>query len=210
MLLIGMFDSPYVRRVAISMKTLGLPFEHANWSIGKDLDRIAAHNPLGQVPVLVLDGGEAVLDSAMILDYLDHVVGPARALVPGDGDARRRVNRWIALSTGVADKARIVGFELYFRPADKRHPPLVDRVRAQMIAACATLDAACAARRNETWLEGDAITQADITLVAAITYARELAGLELPAALHARCAQLAELPAVRATYVPFDPPVVAS
>ena len=55
MLLIGMFDSPFVRRVAISMKLLGLSFEHANWSVGKDFDRIRQYNPLGRVPTLVLD-----------------------------------------------------------------------------------------------------------------------------------------------------------
>ena len=55
MLLIGMFDSPFVRRVAITMKLLDLPFEHGNWSVGKDFDRIREYNPLGRVPVLVTE-----------------------------------------------------------------------------------------------------------------------------------------------------------
>jgi hypothetical protein len=71
MKLVGMFDSPYVRRVAISMRLLDVPFEHANWSIGRDQARIAELNPLGQVPVLVLDDGEPLVESAVILDYLD-------------------------------------------------------------------------------------------------------------------------------------------
>ena len=61
MLLIGMFDSPFVRRVAISMKLLELPFEHANWSVGKDFDRIREYNPLGRVPTLVIGRGEMPL-----------------------------------------------------------------------------------------------------------------------------------------------------
>ena len=54
MLLIGMFDSPYVRRVAVSMQLLDIGYQHANWSVGKDFDRIRAYNPLGRVPTLVL------------------------------------------------------------------------------------------------------------------------------------------------------------
>ena len=57
MLLIGMFDSPYVRRVAISMKRLGLAFEHGNWSVGAEFERICQYSPLGRVPVLVMDDG---------------------------------------------------------------------------------------------------------------------------------------------------------
>src|SRR3569832_188176 len=89
MKLVGMFDSPYVRRVAISMRLLDLPFEHLNWSIGKDQDRVKQLNPLGQVPILVLDDGEALVDSATILDYLDDRVGAERALVPRSAAPRR-------------------------------------------------------------------------------------------------------------------------
>src|SRR5690349_24697681 len=107
MLLVGMFDSPYVRRVALSMRTLGIPFEHANWSIGKDQARIAELNPLGQVPTLVLDNGEVLVESLVIVDYLDQLVGPARALTPPTGDARRHVMAFAALAAGIGDKARL-------------------------------------------------------------------------------------------------------
>ena len=80
MMLIGMFDSPFVRPVAISMKLLDIPFEHADWSVGKDFERIRRYNPLGRVPTLVLDDGEALMETSAILDYLDERVGPgARA-----------------------------------------------------------------------------------------------------------------------------------
>ena len=81
MILIGMFDSPFTRRVAISATLLGIPFEHRNWSVGKDFERIRRYNPLGRVPTLVLDSGEALVESAMILDWLDQQIGPARAIV---------------------------------------------------------------------------------------------------------------------------------
>ena len=82
MMLIGMFDSPFVRPVAISMKMLDIPFEHANWSVGKDFERIRDYNPLGRVPTLVLDDGEALIETSAMLDYLDERSGPERALLP--------------------------------------------------------------------------------------------------------------------------------
>ena len=208
MLLVGMFDSPYVRRVALSMRTLGIAFEHANWSVGKDQARIAELNPLGQVPVLVLDDGEALFESAMILDYLDQRVGPERALVP-TGDVRRRVLGMVALALGLADKARLLAYEKFFRPAAARHEPYRVRLHTQMVAAARELDRASAG--DSLWLFGDAITQADITLASAVTYAIEAVQLpvdELPA-LRARNARLAQQPVFREIYEPFDAPIVA-
>lgn len=208
MKLVGMFDSPYVRRVAISMRLLDLPFEHLNWSIGKDQAKIAELNPLGQVPVLVLDDGEPLVDSAVILDHLDQIAGPARALVPASGDARRRVLGLTALATGVADKARLQMYERIFRPPGLQHEPLRLRLRAQMLATCERLEDACTDAGE--WLVGDRITQADVSLGCAVTYALETVGLpidELPA-LRARHARLAELPVFREIYERFDAPVV--
>ena len=98
MLLIGMFDSPFVRPVAISMKLLDIPFEHADWSVGKDFERIRRHNPLGRVPTLVLDDGEALMETSAILDYLDERAGPERALLPRTG--RDRQGQGTALRAG--------------------------------------------------------------------------------------------------------------
>jgi glutathione S-transferase len=210
MKLVGMFDSPYVRRVAISMRLLDLPFEHANWSIGRDQARIAELNPLGQVPVLVLDDGEPLIESSVILDYLDQLVGPARALVPANGDARRQVLGLSALAAGVADKARLQIYERVFRPRGLQHEPLRLRLHAQMIATCQRLETTCAERGEAEWLVGDRITQADITLGCAVTYAIETVGLEpgaLPA-LRARHARLAALPVFREIYERFDAPVI--
>src|SRR5262245_20220586 len=104
MVLIGMFDSPFVRRVAVSMKLLGFPFEHRNWSVGKDQGEIRKYNPLGRVPTLVLDEGEALMESSAILDYLDDTVGAQRSLLPRSGAARRRGLKLMAIATGAAEK----------------------------------------------------------------------------------------------------------
>jgi glutathione S-transferase len=208
MQLIGMLDSPYVRRVAISMRLLDLPFEHLNWSIGKDQDRVKELNPLGQVPILVLDDGEPLVDSATILDYLDDRVGPERALVPRTGEARRRVMAATTLACGLADKARLQMYELLFRPASLRHPPLLARLHGQMLEAAAELEKLCASS-TMPYLFGGEISQADITLGCAVTYATETVKLDLPLpAIRARCARLAELPAFREIYLAFDAPVI--
>jgi glutathione S-transferase len=100
MILVGQYDSPYVRRVAISLHALGLDFERNTMSVFADADAMRRINPLGRVPSLVLDGGETLLDSAAILDHLDETVGPARALLPPAGAERRRALQIIALATG--------------------------------------------------------------------------------------------------------------
>ena len=71
MILIGQYDSPFVRRVAIALRMYGLPFEHRPWSTFGDADKLAPFNPLRRVPTLVLDSGEALIESAAMLDYLD-------------------------------------------------------------------------------------------------------------------------------------------
>ena len=107
MLLIGMFDSPFVRRVAVSLKLLGFEFEHANWSVGKDHAQICRYSPLGRVPVLVLEDGEVLTESSAILDHLDSLVGPERALVPSRGIARRQVLQLTSLAIGAGEKGQI-------------------------------------------------------------------------------------------------------
>lgn len=89
MILIGMFDSPFVRRVAVSMKLLGMEFEHRDWSVGRDQTQIRKYNPLGRTPTLMLADGETLIDSSAILDYLDERAGAERALLPRSGAARR-------------------------------------------------------------------------------------------------------------------------
>jgi glutathione S-transferase len=210
MLLIGMFDSPFVRRVAVTLKLLGLPFEHGNWSVGRDFDRIREHNPLGRVPTLVLAGGEALFESAAILDHLDEQVGPARALLPVSGPERRQALNLMAMATGAAEKGVLQVYEGVFRPPEKRHEPWLQRLRLQMNAALAAIDRHVAARGASQWLVGGRLTQADITAACAFTFLDDTLrlasqGQSFPslAALAARCE---DLPAFRETRTPFFTP----
>jgi|ERR1700690_1751282 len=207
MLLIGMFDSPFVRRVAVTLKLLEFPFEHANWSVGADHQQIRRYSPLGRVPTLVLDDGAVLTESAAILDYLDSVVGPARALVPTDGVARREVLQLMALAIGAAEKGREQIYEHVFRPAEKRHQPWLERCRSQMHGALGEIERRHAGN-PDGWLVGARLTQADITLTCAWTFLRVAVALEEDpypalAALTARCETL---PAFIATRMPWSAP----
>src|SRR3954447_23676701 len=104
MILIGQFDSPFVRRVAIAMRRYAVPFEHRPWSVWADSEQLARYNPLRRVPTLVLDDGACLIESTAMLDALDELVGPERALLPQRGAARRDGLRVISLATGLADK----------------------------------------------------------------------------------------------------------
>lgn len=208
MILIGMFDSPYVRRVAIAMTLLELPFEHRNWSVGKDFDRIREYNPIGRVPALVLDSGETLAESALILDYLDDTVGSARALLPASGDARRQALRLIGLATGAVDKGIHIVIERVFRPEEKRHAAWTDRCLTQAQGALAELEKHCSERPGQ-WLIGESMTLADITVACNGTYLREAVPIDLSAypALQAHVERCEALPVFRQFLVPFDAPV---
>jgi glutathione S-transferase len=170
MLLIGMFDSPFVRRVAITMKILAIPFEHGNWSVGRDFDRIREYNPLGRVPTLVTDGGEKLIDSGAILDYLEERAGAAHELLPQSGAERRQALRLMALATGAAEKGVLQIYERVFRPEEKRHQPWLDRCRTQMNGSLAEIDRYLGERGVSQWLVGKRMTLADITVVCVFTF----------------------------------------
>jgi len=210
MLLIGMFDSPFVRRVAITMKLLELPFEHGNWSVGKDFERIRNYNPLGRVPTLVTNEGEHLFESSAILDHLDELAGPDRALLPPAGPERRRALNLMAMATGAAEKGILQVYERVFRPEVKRHQPWVDRCRLQMSSSLAAIDRYVGERGVAQWLVGKRMTQADITVVCAFTFlndalrvAEDEVMFQSLALLAARCEAM---PVFQETRVPFHAP----
>jgi glutathione S-transferase len=204
MILIGMFDSPFVRRVAISMKLLELRFEHKNWSVGKDQQQIRKYNPLGRVPTLVLDDGEVLMESMAILDYLDDRVGRDRALLPVTGALRRKALSLMALATGAAEKGVLQVYEVAFRPEDKRHEPWVQRCREQMHGALLALDAAAAEIEGDDWLVDEGITQADVTVAAAFSFIDDVLkpDKKLYPTLRKHVARCERLPAFQAIKIP--------
>jgi glutathione S-transferase len=210
MLLIGMFDSPFVRRVAITMKLLDIPFEHANWSVGKDFDRIREYNPLGRVPTLVTDGGEKLMESAAILDYLDERAGAERSMLPRSGVDRRKALNLMAMATGAAEKGVLQVYERVFRPEEKRHQPWVERCRVQMSGALAAIDRYVGERGVSQWLVGKHMTLADITVVCVFTFLNDALRVAADAVVFQSLAMLADrceaLPVFQETRVPFFVP----
>ena len=171
MILIGQYDSPFVRRVAIAMRLYGIDFEHRPWSTFGDADKIAAHNPLRRVPTLVLDSGEALLESAMILDYLDDRVGEAKAMMPRGGEARWRQQRICALAMGLGDKGVSLLYERVLRK-DKQLDLWVERCQSQIAGVLEVLEKERAAVKTPYW-PGDRIGHADIAVACVLRFIGE-------------------------------------
>jgi glutathione S-transferase len=159
-----------VRRVAVALTIWGVEFEHRPWSVWADAERLAAINPMRRAPTLVLDDGEVLIESSAILDALDEMVGPARAMLPGAGPERRRGLRVCALSTGLGDKAVSLFYEglLHETPSQT----WIDRCRAQIGDVLSTLEADRARCASAFWL-GDAISHADIAAACALRFTGE-------------------------------------
>ena len=174
MILIGQFDSPFVRRVAISLRVSGFAYQHDTRSVFADFDAMRQVNPLGRIPSLVLDDGDVLIDSAAILDWLDQCVGPERALVPAAGAARRRVLHRMALATGVIDKAGAAAYERLIRPEAYRWPQWIERCLTQAAGGLVALAA-------ERWPARDRLDQAEITTACMLRYLRIAVPDVLPA-----------------------------
>jgi glutathione S-transferase len=209
MILIGMFDCPFVRRVAVSLRLLGVPFQHRNWSVVRDFELIRQFNPLGRVPALVQPDGEPLIDSTAILDFLDARVGPERALLPPAGDERRRALHIISLALGAANKSMLLIDETLYRPEEKRYSARTECYRNQMHGALAEIDRLSRMQIGE-WMVGRRMTQADITLTCVFSFLCDALELDQSrvlypglSALSARCEALPEFGELRAKFTPF-------
>ena len=139
MQLIGMLDSPYVRRVAISLQWLGLAFEHRSLSVFRTFDQFRAINPVVKAPTLVCDDGTVLMDSTLILDYAETLAAP-RSLMPHGLPARQAALRTIGLALAACEKSVQLVYERNLRPPEKQHEPWVSRVVGQMQAAYEELE----------------------------------------------------------------------
>lgn len=207
MILIGQYDSPFVRRVGIALRLCDLPFEHRPWSVFGDGDRIRAINPLMRVPTLVLDGGDVLVDSASIIDHLDSLVPADKRLIPRDEPARMRAMRVMALATGLGDKAVSLFYE--YRLHETASEVWAARCRTQMSAVLAVLEAECAGLSGPWWF-GDRIGHADIAVACVLRFVGEvhggmLSGAEYPA-LTAFCGRAEGMEVFREISQPFVAP----
>ena len=207
MILIGQYDSPFVRRVGIALTLYRVPFEHRPWSTFGDAEKIAAYNPLRRVPTLVLDDGEVLIESTAILDYLDEAPGAEKALIAEAGSARRKDLKICALATGLCDKAVSLLYERVLR--QQRSQLWTERCQAQISGVLDVLEAERARLESDFWF-GARAGHADIAVACAIRFTREAhPGVfreeKLPA-LAAHAARCEEMEAFRAIVQPLAPP----
>lgn len=197
MILVGQYDSPYTRRVAVTLGVLGIAFEHDTRSVFGDFDSMRTVNPLGRVPSLILPNGTTLIDSAAILDWLDQTVGPERALLPPEGTSRQEALQRIALATGTIDKVMAAAYERLIRPEPCRWPDWLSRCRTQA-------DGGLAALAAHSWPDDARVDQAWITTGCMIRYIRLADPDLLPPGRYPSLDVLSErceaLPAFRATY----------
>jgi glutathione S-transferase len=199
MLLIGVNRSPYTRRVAITLSHYGVSYEQRDLSGFGNRAEVRGANPLGRIPALVLDDGETLIDSAAIVDHLDHTYGGATPLTPARGADRRAVLKIAALMMGACDKGLHAAYERNHHPPEKVHQPWIEDCLVQMKIALAAVDGI--AESAQPYLLLGRLTQADITAFIAERLAR---GLKIDTAadmprLHRLAMRLLEQPAFRST-----------
>ena len=189
-----MMDSPYVRRVAVSLRLLGVPHEHEQVSVFRHLERFRALNPLVKAPTLILDDGMVLTDSTLILEAVESLAG--RSLMPAGPGARMRALRIVGIALVAMEKSVHLYYETGRRPPECRWPEWSERLRGQMLEAWHVLEGEASAAAP--WLIDNALTQADVSLAVAWRFAHFIQPGTLDAnaypALRAYCARVEALP----------------
>ena len=206
-ILIGQYDSSFVRRIAIALTIYGVPFEHKPWSIFGDVDKIRPLNPLIRVPALVLEDGTVLVETLAILDYVDHLAPDGAVLLPREEPARHRALRICALASGLGDLFASLFYEkqLHRETSDF----LVARRLDQIGATLGVLEMERARVKSIFWL-GETPGHADIAVATALAHLNgahpglfDMAGYP---ALRSHCEICEALPVFRAIHQPFVPP----
>jgi glutathione S-transferase len=164
MKLIGMLDSPYVRRVAISLELYGVAFEHQSLSVFSTFNEFSQINPVVKAPTLVLDDGTVLMDSSLILDYLENLAPADKKLLPQAPKARAHDLQVLGLALAACEKSVQIVYEHNLRPAEKLHAPWLERVTGQLLAAYSLLDKHVA--------DSDVLNQASLTAAVAWSFSQ--------------------------------------
>lgn len=167
MKLIGSLTSPYVRKVRVVMAEKKLDFQFVLEDVWGH-DAILKSNPLGKVPCLVMEGGEAVFDSRVIVEYLD-TLSPVGKLIPPSGRERAEVRTWEALADGVMDAAILARLEATWpgRSEEQRCQAWIDR---QMAKVDASLVAMARGLGDKPFCSGIHLSLSDLAVGCALGY----------------------------------------
>jgi len=161
MILIGQFDSPFTRRVGITLTLYGIAFEHRPWSIMGDADRLAEVNPLIRVPTLILSNCDVLIETSSIIDYLDSLVAPEKRLLPQTNPARYRMLKTVSVASGISDMAVRLFYEQ--RLHDAPSPSYMARITRQVEGALRVLEKERAGSGSKYWFD-ETLSQADIAI----------------------------------------------
>jgi glutathione S-transferase len=207
MILIGQYDSGFVRRIGIALTLYDIDYEHRPWSVFGDADKLRELNPLGRVPTLVLEDGEVLVESHAILDFIDGLVPPEKRMFPQSEPHRHKAMKVAALATGLLDRTVSLFYEtkLHQETSEK----LMARWQAQIAGTLQLLETDRAKRQTHYWI-GDKISHADIAVACALRHISEsnpevFAFRNFPA-LAAHCTMMEALPVFQKISQPFLPP----
>lgn len=165
MKLIGAHASPYARKTRIVMAEKKIDYEFVVENPWEATSRVSEYNPLGKIPVLVMDDGGAVFDSRVIVEYID-TVNPVNKLIPASGRARVEVRCWEALGDGICDAAISARLESS-RPKNQQSP---DSIKRNLVKVDQGLAAAARGLGDKPWCSGNAFSLADIATGVALGY----------------------------------------
>jgi glutathione S-transferase len=198
MQLVGQLDSPFVRRVAISARLLGIQLDRNPLSIFSSYDEFRQLNPLAKVPTLVCDDSTQLVDSTLIIDYLESMSGTS--LLPRQPDQRQLALRYVGIALVAMEKAVQLIYELKQRPAQIQYEPWINRVSEQLVSAVVLM--AQSLGDGQSWLVDETLTQADISTAVAWAFIQhahpELAPAEQYPGLAGFSLRAESLPAFRA------------
>ena len=169
MQLIGMLDSPYVRRTALSLRLLNVPFDHQSISVFRAFEEFRGINPVVKAPTLVCDDGTVLMDSTLIIDYVECLMG--RSLMPSAPEERKSALRVVGLALAACEKAVQIVYEQNLRPVEKQHEPWMARVHGQLNAAVTDLEAELTRRTLSS--EERSLNQAGVTAAVAWRFIQE-------------------------------------
>ena len=175
MKLIGMLDSPYVRRVAISLQLLGLRFEHESVSVFRGFAQFQRINPVVKAPTWLCDDGTVLMDSTLILECAEALARSSthsRSLMPTDVPDLQHALRLIGLALAACEKSVQIVYERHTRPTEKLHEPWVERVTGQMLAALGAMESEVAARPLA--VTSATLTQAGVSTAVAWEFVRQM------------------------------------
>ena len=202
MRLIGMLDSPYVRRVAVSLDLLGVPFVHEAVSVFSTFEKFQRINPVVKAPTLVCDDGEVLMDSSLILQFVETTIARGRALWPTDPLALQHDFRMVGLALAACEKAVQIVYERNLRPVEAQYEPWMTRVSGQLLAAFAGLEQEI--QRRETVFV-TATGQAAITAAIAWQFTQSMLSSTVSAAQHPGLVKLSQRMENTAAFKKFPP-----